>query len=119
MNIPTIEINKKLVDILEHEMMIKIAQAQGAQEAWRLAKLQLCNKNYRFKKGQKITVNYTNGAKHYIFEKIDWTWMNDLEPVIFAYEILKNGKLSKHGIDYIATKNGPITWDAMFVAPAE
>jgi len=118
MNIPSLKINQKIVDHLEQEMMIKVAQARGAREAWLHEKLILCKDNYRFKKGQRITVKYSNGAKDYIFEKIDWCWMNESVPVIFAQVILKSGKLSKHHPTYLATTNGGIPWNAMWVVPA-
>lgn len=119
MHIPRMELNQKTIDFLEQEMLIKNAQAHGAFEAWRYAKLRLCENGYRFKNGQRITVKYSNGAKDYIFEKIDWSWMNGNVPVIFAQEILKSGKLSKHPPSALSSNNGGIPWDAIWVVPAQ
>lgn len=109
------EIDQKLLDILEHEMNLKSAQAEGAKEVWMKSKLKFCENNYRFKKGQRITVHYANAMEDYIFEKIDWHWMNNRDPVIFAKRILKSGKISAHPADALESSNGVIKWDTTWV----
>lgn len=112
MDVPHIEINQKIVDALEQEMLLNISKAHGSVEAWRTAKLWLRRKNYRFNKGQRITVHFNNGPKDYIFEKIDWDWSNELEPIIFARAILRNGK--KSSISVIALRGSilGVRWDS-------
>jgi hypothetical protein len=112
-------ITQELVEILKQQMLLKEAKSEGAYMAYRKAKLQLCNENYRFKQGQKIFVQYSNGPIDYIFEKIDWHFYNRYEPVIFAHQLLKNGKLSKHGPLGLLASNGAICWDSKIVFPKQ